>query len=231
MDYFNTWNEVITASFQNLWIKFIALIPKLIGVLLVLVIGLFIASALGKLAKKLVNYTQIDKLIEKVGLANKLEKVGLKFTLSSIIGWIVEWFFIIVVLIAVVDILQWTQVTAFLQKVALYVPNVIVAIIILIIGLVVGQLIYEVVERAIKASRLPTSQAGTLAAIAKWAIIIFAVMASLIQLGIATHLIEILFTGLVIGLALAFGLAFGLGGKEKAKEWLEKLGKEISKKE
>ena len=52
-----------------------------------------------------------------------------------------------------------------------------------------------------------------MAKIAKWAIIVFAVMAALVQLRVATELIQILFMGIVFMFALAGGIAFGFGGK------------------
>lgn len=213
------------ASLQNIWGKVIALIPQLIGALLVLVVGLIVASLLGKLTKKLVDYTHIDKLFLKFKVTEKFEGMGLKFNVAAIVAWIVKWFFIIVTLIAVVDILKLDQVTKFLQDVAMYIPNVVVAVIILVIGLVIGQFVFQVVEKSTKTSHLTASVGDALAAIAKWAIVIFALMASLSQLGIATRLIEILFTGFVAMLALAFGLAFGLGGREKADKFLEGWGK------
>lgn len=225
MNYFSTWNEAIKASLQNLWAKIVSLVPEIVGALVILIVGLVVASALGKLAKKLVHYTRVDNLVQKLGVAQKFENVGLKFSISGLVGWVVKWFFIIVTLIAVVDILKLDQITKFLQDVALYLPNVVVAILILVIGLVIGQFVYQVVEKTSKASHLTAHVGDTLAAIAKWAIIIFALMASLSQLSIATRLIEILFTGFIAMLALALGLAFGLGGKEKAAKYLEQLGK------
>lgn len=225
MNYFETWNEAIKASLQNIWGKVTGLVPELIGAIVVFIIGLIAASLLGKLVKKIVNYTHIDKLVHKLGIAAKFENVGVHFSISGIVGWIVKWFFIIVTLIAVVDILKLTQITQFLQDVALYIPNVVVAVIILVIGLVIGQFVYQIVEKSSKASHLTSSVGDALAAIAKWAIVIFALMASLSQLSIATKLIEILFTGFIAMLAIAFGLSFGLGGKEKASKFLEGMGK------
>ncbi|MBI2639158.1 hypothetical protein HYW83_06255 [Candidatus Peregrinibacteria bacterium] len=224
MNYFKTWNEAIVASLQNIWAKIVSLVPEVIGALLILVVGLIVAAALGKLAKKLVHLTHVDALAHKLGATQKFEDMGMKFSISGIIGWIVKWFFIIVALIAAVDILKLQQVTKFLQDVALYIPNVVVAVVILVIGLVIGQFAYQVVEKTSKASHLTARSGDVLAAIAKWAIVIFALMASLTQLSIATQLIQILFTGFVAMLALALGLAFGLGGKEKANHLLEKLG-------
>ena len=213
------------ASLQNLWNKVVAFVPELVGALVILIIGLVVAHFLSKLAHKLVNLTHVDKLVNKLDATQKLEEVGLKFSFAGIIAWIVKWFFIIVTLIAVVDVLKFTQVNTFLQKVAEYIPNVVVAVIILAIGLVVGQFVHDVVEKSAKASNVIAHTSHTLSAIAKWALIIFALLASLVQLGVATNLIETLFMGLVAMLALAFGLAFGLGGKEHAAKWLDRATK------
>jgi hypothetical protein len=223
MNYLQTWNEAVTASVQNLWSQIIAFVPSLLAALVVLVLGLIISSILSKLAHKLVTLTRVDKLIHKIDGSKKFEEMGVKFDVAGLISWLVKWFFIIVTLIAVVNILQLTEVSRFLQDVANYIPNVVVAIVILAIGMVVGQFVHDIVERSAKASKVMAHTAHTLSAVAKWAFIVFALMASLTQLKVAPELIQILFTGLVAMLALAFGLSFGLGGKEQASKWLEKV--------
>ena len=54
--------------------------------------------------------------------------------------------------------------------------------------------------------------------IAEIAIVAFAVIIAVNQIGIATNLVDTLFIGVVAALALAFGLAFGLGGREVASQ-------------
>jgi len=95
----------------------------------------------------------------------------------------------------------------------------------LFVGILVGVFLQEFIRRAIGASRLVSGD--FLGAIAKWAVIIFSVLAALVQLGIAPELIEILFTGIVFMVALAGGLAFGLGGREDARELIQKLREEM----
>jgi small-conductance mechanosensitive channel len=225
MNYFESWNEAFLASIQNVWVTLISFIPSLIGALVVLIIGLIIASAFGKVVRKLVHLTRLDDLIKTVGFEGELKKMGLNYQPSDVLGWVVKWFFIIAVLIAVADILKWNSLTAFLEDVALYIPNVIVAVVILVVGMVAGQFVSSIVVKAVKASSMAHASAELLGTIAKWAIVVFAVMATLIQLGIASDLLRILFTGLVAMLSIAGGLAFGLGGREKAREIIDKLSK------
>lgn len=227
--YSSDWSEIFIVSLQNLWIKTTFFIPELVGALVILIIGLIIASVLGKLAKKLVGYTRIDKLMEKAGIIRGLQNAGIKLNLAVFIGKIVKWFILIATLIAIADILRIPQITEFLKEIIFYIPNVIVAVIILAIGLLLGALVQNMIEKTLKASKLTEASGKLLANIAKWAIIIFTAMAALIQLGIAASLIEILFTGLVAMLALAGGLAFGIGGKEKAARFLEEISKKSHK--
>jgi hypothetical protein len=52
-------------------------------------------------------------------------------------------------------------------------------------------------------------------------------LAALIQLNVASQMIQMLFTAIVFMLAVAFGLAFGLGGREAAKELIDEVKRDI----
>jgi NAD/NADP transhydrogenase alpha subunit len=61
-----------------------------------------------------------------------------------------------------------------------------------------------------------------LASIARYAIIVYAAFAALTQLGIAVQLTANTFLILLGAIALAAAIAFGIGGREVAREILEK---------
>ena len=61
----------------------------------------------------------------------------------------------------------------------------------------------------------------TLSNVVRTTVWAFAIVVAINQLGIATNLINTLFTGFVGALALACGLAFGLGGRDLASRSLE----------
>ena len=69
----------------------------------------------------------------------------------------------------------------------------------------------------------------TLGALAKWAIVVFAILAVLVQLNIAPNLIQILFIGIISALSLAFGLAFGLGGRDQASRAIDNVWNKVSR--
>lgn len=220
MNYFSTWGEAFRASFQNLWFRFANFIPQLLGAILILVVGWLIAILLARLVRRLIEYTRLDNYIQRTQFARMLQERGRKASISGLGAWIVKWFIILVALVTASEVLGIDQVSTFLDSVMRYIPNVIVAVVILLIGSTAGGFLQSVVEAAVVTSRIPNSSAKFLGTLSKWALIIFALMAALVQLGVASSLIQILFTGLVGMLAIAGGLAFGLGGREKANKWL-----------
>lgn len=221
-----TWGDVLQTSFQSLWVGFAAFFPKLLGAVVVLIVGVLIALAIKSLVVRLSNLLRLDMLAEKLELRSSFQKVGISLKVAELLGWLVKWFIVIAALIAAADILEWAQITEFLKQVVFYVPNVFIAVIILLAGIMLANFVRAVVDKAVKAAGLVS--ATFLAGIARWAIFIFALMAALVQLQIAPQLIQTLFTGFVAMLALGAGLAFGLGGKEHASRFLDRLRKDIS---
>jgi Conserved TM helix len=221
-----TWGEAITMSLLNLWERFINFVPALVGAAIVFIFGWMIAVALGKLIEKLVKTVKVDQAFEKIGADKRMEEAGVTGNISGFLGGLVKWFFILVFLLAAVDILKLEKVTTFLNSILLYIPNVVVAVIILAVVFLLGNFVYNIVKGSTRAAGIMS--ATLLATISKWAIIIFGILAALIQLGIATSLVSTIFIGFIAMLSLAGGLAFGLGGKDEAATILRKLREEIS---
>ena len=222
-----TWGEAITMSLLGLWERFVDFLPSLIGALLVFFLGLIVAIALGKVAEKLISFLHIDQLIEKMKFGEKFKDSGIQIKVSRFFGELVKWFLILVFLMASTDILNLTQVSGFLNSVILYVPNIVIATIILSVAFLFGNFVFHVVRSSTKVAGV--ASASFLAAVAKWAIIIFGLLAALIQLGIAESLINTIFIGLISAFSLAFGLAFGLGGREEAALLLRKVRENLAK--
>jgi hypothetical protein len=107
-----------------------------------------------------------------------------------------------------------TQVSVLLNQVLLWIPNLLVAAVILLVAPLVARFVRGAIE--VGAGEMGFSNAPLLGRIAEVAIVAFAVLVAINQIGIAADLINILFIGLVAALSVAFGLAFGLGGRDVA---------------
>jgi len=221
-----TWGNVLLMSFQNLWDGVISFLPKLIVALIIFIAGWIIAVALGRLISQLIRTLKVDRALQAIGIEPVLSKAGFKLDTGMFIGGLIKWFFIIVFLVASVDVLGLSQVNVFLSNVVLlYLPNVIVAALILVVAAYLADIAKRIVVGSAKAADVPS--AGTFGGIVKWAIWIFAILAALYQLGIAGVFAQTIFTGFVAMLAIAGGLAFGLGGKDAASQYVEKLRKDL----
>src|SRR3989338_7356787 len=122
------WSDTLIMSFQDLWGGVIGFAPKLIVAIIIFVIGLLVASIIGRFVDKIIKSLRVDKAFQSVGVDEMLRKGGFTLNSGHFIGGLVKWFFVIVFLIASLDILGLYQVNDFFKKVVLgYLPHVLVA--------------------------------------------------------------------------------------------------------
>lgn len=219
------WTSLVVSSLQNVWTGFVGVLANIVGALVVLIIGLIVASGLAALVERLVGLMKLDKALMSIGLEEYFSRAGLKINSGKFLGKLVYWFLVIVFLLAATDILGFYSLSNFLRDTLLYVPNVIVAVLIMLAAVVIGNFLRHVVKASVKSARLHA--ANFLGALTWWSVIVFGFLAALSQLGIAVAIINSLVTGFVAMLAIAGGIAFGLGGKDYAASLLSKLKERV----
>ena len=199
---------------------FFAAIPRVIGFIVILVIGWIIASLLGKAIRAVLHAVKFDNLAQRAGFAGFVQKSGVKTDSSGFLAAIVEWFIKLIVLVVAFDALGLPAVSDVLRQLLLWLPNLVVGLVVLVIGGLLANAASSLVRGA-------TAEAGfdnpdrlaKIAAIAIWA---FAIVIAVNQIGIAATLVNTLFMGVVGAVAVAFALAFGLGGRATAAEVVRK---------
>ena len=218
--------EVVATSLEGLYIRGINFLPTLVVGIVVLILGWIIGVGLGNLVQKVLEALKIDQLADSLGLDRLSAKTGKKLSVSAFGNWIVKWFFLIATFVAAADIFGLSQVSTFLYgQVIPYFGNVIIAMAILLVGMIAATFLQGVVRHSLQAAGLHTSD--TLAMITKWAILVFAVLAALSELRVASSFVQDLFRAFVAMLAVAGGIAFGLGGKEHARKVLNSIERDI----
>lgn len=223
----NTWSEVLSLSFQQLWLGVVNFVPNLVVALIILILGWLVGALIGRAIAQVFRSLKVDGALRRAGFEGFLRRGGVNLDSGAFIGGLVKWFIIVVFLVAAFDVLGLAQVNLFLQQVVLvYLPRVLVAALVLLVAGVIGDVVERVVVTSARTAGVRSAHfAG---AIAKWAIWIFAILVALSQLGIAAAFSQTLFTGVVIALSLAIGLSFGLGGQEAAARFIDRLRGDMS---
>lgn len=206
------------ASLTAAWATFIAALPKVIGFVLILLIGWFVASLIAKGVAALLRSVKFNELAQRSGFSDFVRKMGIETDASGFLAMIAKWFIRLIVLVVAFDALGLPAVSGVLEQLLLWLPNLVVALVVLVLAGLAAKALSSLVRGA-------TAKAGLgnpdlLAKVASGAVWVFAVVIAVNQLGIATTVVNTVFMGLIVALSLALGLAFGLGGKDTAAELL-----------
>lgn len=219
----------ITSIVASSIARFGSYLPQFIAGLVLLLIGLAISAVLKEAVVRVLNLLNVEEWINNI--TSWFDQIRTEKTVRGrvwprILAELVRWTVVILFLVPAAEAWGLPRMTELLNQFLLYIPNVFVAVVVGFIGLVVANLVTEIVRNASKG--LGSSSSNLLATIARYALIFFTTLVVLNQLGVASDLVRILFTGIVAMLAIAGGLAFGLGGQEWAKKVLAEFQKKIS---
>lgn len=221
---YGQWTTQTTNVFVNFFQSVLAYLPRVLFATLIVLLGVLI----GKLAK-----AAIVKLLKLIRLKPYTDAVGLnkvftqKVEFADLIGDLVGWTIIIVSLLPALEILNMPKVYDLVYGIVAYIPRVIVAVVIIIVGVIIADLVSRLVEST--AQTIGSKTAAIAADLARWTIVIMAVISAINQLGINTMVVNQVITGMIALIAIAGGIAFGLGGQDTAKEMLEGLKKNVGK--
>ena len=212
------WGQAIFNALSNAVNLILTFIPRVIGFLVILIVGLIIATLVAKAFTFLLRKVGFDRLSNRIGLSRFEQRMGVSLDPAGVLGKIVYWFIVLVFLIPAADALGLPAVSNILNTFVAYIPNVFVAILVLFLGTLAATFVADLLRGATATTNV--GNPNIFAAIARWAIIGFSALVALEQLQIAPFLINELFGAIVLAAAVAFGLAFGLGGQDSARRWL-----------
>lgn len=214
-------NGVLINTLNGSSATIISFIPRFLSGFIILLIGIIISAFLRQMVREGLRLVKFESFLKKYGVPESKETADW----SSILSEIVRWFVIIVFLVPTAQVWGLGKFVDVLNNLLLYLPNVFVAVLLLLVGFVVSRLVYDLLMASVRG--LSKESAKGIAMVGRWAVLIFVFLVVLNQLGIASDLIRILFGGIIAMVALAGGLAFGLGGKDIARDILEKLRKKL----
>ncbi|MBR9699438.1 hypothetical protein GOV09_03215 [Candidatus Woesearchaeota archaeon] len=210
--------NAIGGAFAELYFDIMTALPGLIAAILILVLGYLVGALLGHVLKRILDKTKIVSIIvKKAGLQSE---VG-KWNINYFLGLITKWYVFIIFLNPAAQVVKLDMLSQFFQAVALWVPNIILAIVIAMAGYVLSEYIGQKIQET------RGKKGSSLASAAKLVTMVFVVLIALKQIGIELLVAETAFLIVLGGVMLALAISFGLGFKEEASKILKDLRKKL----
>jgi small-conductance mechanosensitive channel len=190
-----------------------AFLPRLLGAIALLLIGLLITRLLVRVLLRALVAVGVDRLAERGGVTIVLQTSGLGPSLAALIARAVRIFLTIVVIFAALSLLGLQFLSVSLNQAILALPRIFIAACLVLGGAVVAGAARHHTERLTYQLDFPVP-AGQIAQITVLAV--FGILAAE-EIGISTAVLLVVIAVLLAAVSGTFTLAFGLGSREVAR--------------
>jgi hypothetical protein len=194
-------------------------LPRLVVMLVIALVGWLIASILKWALRSILQLAKFDKLSENAGASQLLKQAALPSS-TELLSRFVFWVAFLGFILLGVSVLGIVGLQEYIARFFLFLPRLFVALFIVFFGLLAASFFSRSALLASVNADLPSPRLIALSV--RTVIIIFVFSMVFEELGVAdqTALLAfgVTFGGLVFGLALAFGI----GGKDLAREFLQR---------
>lgn len=196
--------------------KLLGAIPNIFGAALILVIAYFVGKFVCGLVTNILTGIGFNRVPAALGLTG-LPAEGTN-TASSLAGNLVLVAIMLLAAIEASHILNFALLADIVKQLTEFGGHLIAGLIILCIGLYLAQLAAGLIQKSGMAN------AGTLATVARAAIIVFVGAMALRRMGLADDIVNMGFSLTLGAVAVAAAIAFGIGGKDFARRLLSRYG-------
>ena len=202
----------LEGGIESAWASILTFIPKLLGFLLILGIGYFLAKALEKLLDGILERIGFDRVVERGGIRTALARS--KLDASSILARIVFYVAFLFVLQLAFGLFGPNPISDLLAGIIAFLPNLFVAVVIVVITAAVASAAKTLIESVLGG----LSYGRMLSVLAAASIWVVGIAAALNQVNIAPEIVNGLFyamLALVVGVGI---VAIGGGGIQPMRE-------------
>jgi hypothetical protein len=204
------WREVIVQSLASLGNTIAAFLPTLVATIVILGVGWLAAKLVEVVASRSLRQIGLDRASARLGIADTLGEAQLEMPLSCIVGRLLFWIVMLTFVLAAAQTLGLSAVTAALDRLVSYLPNVVAAALIVVLGLLLARFVRSAAHSAAATAGLPGARFG---AVAHAGVVLIVGAVALEQIGIDTALVLTALTGLLAGVGVMLGISLALGAR------------------
>jgi hypothetical protein len=211
--------EAINQASANFVDALTRLLPRMVITITVVVLGWLIAILLRGLVRMILGWLRFGAAADRFGISAPLKTAGLPAA-DVLAGSIVFWLVWIGFLVSGIDVLGFASLQGLVSSFAGFVPRLLVALVILVIGFLAANFAWRATLLAAVNAGVPGAR--LLSGALRLLVIAIGVVMALEQLGLATGVVLTAFAITFGAPMLGAAIAFGLGGRDAAKQLLER---------
>ncbi|MBD3223573.1 MAG: mechanosensitive ion channel [Caldithrix sp.] len=208
----NEWYELLILSTNTTLEQLYNLLPKLIGALVLLLVGLVVSKLIEKSFYKIFKLIGINRLVKKSGLNNTLKAIEIRDDLAWIFARMLFWIILFIFLLPISNLLGLVFFADLVKDIVNYIPNILAALLILLVGSWAAKLISSLVRGS--TARVGSEYAKKLGSFVNFFVMVIIVLIALLQLNIEVLILTNIITYTIIAVVFGLALAFALGAKD-----------------
>ncbi|HQZ21589.1 MAG TPA: mechanosensitive ion channel [Thermoflexales bacterium] len=210
--------DSVTRPVTNMLDAIMGMIPRLFTAAIIILFAVIIGRLIATIAETIARGVGFDKLPQTLGLGNV---VIANRSPSALVGTLVLAGIVLMAVIQASEVLGLGALTTAISGLGGVLAQVASGLIVLGIGLWLANLAFS----AINGSSI--ANAGTLAKVARIAIMVFVIPMALRQMGVSGEIVTVGFTAIIGAAAVAAAIAFGIGGRNTAAHVLDRVTKSL----
>lgn len=211
--------DALVQSWQNFSSALALFVPRLVAAAIIFAVGFVVALLLRQVIHRLLVSLHFDRLMHRIGATEMLRNAGMppaELLIAKIVFWIVWVGF----MVSAVDTLQFAPFQGLVDEFFRFVPRFLIALLVFTLGFLIGNFLWRAALLAAVSAGIPGAR--LLSGALRLLVIGIGVVMALEQLGLATGVVLTAFAITFGALMLGTAIAFGLGGRDAAKQLLER---------
>lgn len=212
MESFYNITDILKNTFNSLITQFIDFVPRIIGCIVVLLIGYFVANFIRAIVRNVLGRVGFDRIGERLNQIGFIKQIKAEIKLSSLVATALYYFIILMFLTAATEILGVETITSMVLAVVNFIPKLIAGAIMLQVGIIISDIIKSGVITLCKSFNIPSAKLIGNLVFGFFLVITF--ISALAQIGINTELLESSFIIIFGGIVVAFAIGYGMASKD-----------------
>jgi len=210
--------DKILEILNELYNNFMTAFPKILGAIVIFIIGWIIAKVVAFVIKRVLSSIGIDKLAEKLNEIEFIEKSNFNIVPSVLLSKLAYYVLLLLFTILSSEYLAIDAITGLVRDIINYVPSLVAALMVLVVGLLIAQFIQNILLTTLKSLGVPSAK--VISAFIFYFIFLMAVITALTQVGIDTDIVSNNISIIIAGCVFAFALGYGLASKNMMANFL-----------